>query len=101
MCPIGSGAAHQHGAGPKEGACEEGLGPGVKRLSGPNLQQAAPVDDADTVRKLECFLLVVGYQDSGDIELVLNLLQAATQLSSDLDIQRAEGLVQQQDIRFV
>ena len=51
--------------------------------------------------ELEGFLLVVRDEDRRDAEGLLDLLQALAQLRADLDVERAERLVEQQDRRLV
>ena len=61
-----------------------------------HLQQLAALHQADPVGQLEGLLLVVGDQDGGDAELPLDLPQVAPELGADLDVERAERLVEQQ-----
>ena len=65
-----------------------------------DLQQAALLHHADPVRQLEGFLLVVRDQDRRDLQRTLNVAQCAPELTADLDVQRAEGLVEQEHGRL-
>ena len=51
--------------------------------------------------ELEGLLLVVRDEDRRDAERLLDLLQALAQLRADLDVERAERLVEQQHRRLV
>ena len=72
----------------------------VELLRPIDLQQAAEAHHADVVGNLEGFLLVVGNEDGGHVQLALDLAQRAAQLDADLGIQRAQRLVQQQNVRL-
>jgi hypothetical protein len=59
------------------------------------------VNHANSVTQLERLFLIVRDQDRRDAELSLDDLQRFAQLGADRDVQRSEGLVQQQDRRRV
>ena len=50
----------------------------------------------DAVGDLHRLLLVVGDQDGGDVDLVVQAPQPRAQLGADLGVERAERLVEQQ-----
>ena len=94
-------APDEHGAGAEERGDEQRARPLVETVGRVDLEQAAAVHDADAVAELEGFLLVVGDEDRRDAQRLLDLLQALAQLRADLDVERAERLVEQQHPRLV
>jgi hypothetical protein len=64
------------------------------------LLDAAVVHDDDAVGHFERFFLVVGYQYTGNVNLIVQAAEPGTQALADFGIQRAEGLVEQQHARF-
>ena len=50
--------------------------------------------------QFECFLLIVGHEEAGDVNFVVKLAQPAAQLLANFGIQRTERFVQQQYTRF-
>jgi hypothetical protein len=63
------------------------------------LLDPALVEDRDAVGERERFLVIVGDEDRGQAELVVDLAQRAAQLAPDLGVERSERLVEQQDAR--
>ena len=66
----------------------------------PVLLDAALVEDDDAVGDVHRLLLVVGDQDGGDVDLVVQPAQPRAQLGADLGVERAERLVEQQHARL-
>ncbi len=89
-------ASDEHGAGAEERGDVQRARPFVETVGGVDLEQAPAVHDADAVAELEGLLLVVGDEDRRDAQGLLDLLQALAQLRADLDVERAERLVEQQ-----
>ena len=65
-----------------------------------DLLDLALVHDDDAVGDFQRLLLVVGDEDRGDVDLVMQRAQPFAQLFPHLRIERAEGLVEQQDARL-
>src|SRR5262249_9653134 len=84
----------------ERGRVERTRGP-VELLGLPDLDQAPALDDSDPVGDLEGLLLVVRDEDGRQAEPLLDLAEAPAKLRPDLHVQRAEGLVQQEDLRLV
>src|SRR5262249_55628249 len=80
----------------ERGRVERTRGP-VELLGLPDLDQAPALDDSDPVGDLEGLLLVVRDEDGRQADLA----EAPAKLRPDLHVQRAEGLVQQEDLRLV
>ncbi len=77
-------------------ACREAMPGGAVKLVGrADFEEFAVVDDADTVRQLEGFFLIVGDEDGGEFEPALDLAQGAAELAADFDIQRAKRLIEE------
>ena len=57
------------------------------------------VHDHDAIGDLEGFLLIVGDEDAGDVNLVVQPAQPLAQLLAHLRVERAERLVEQQHLR--
>ena len=66
-----------------------------------DLLDPAVVHDRDPVRHRQRLLLVVGDVDEGDPDLALDLLQLDLQALAELQVERAERLVEQQHLRQV
>ena len=66
----------------------------------PTCSIAAVVDDHDLVGDLEGLLLVVGHEDGGHVDLVVQPAQPVAQLLADLGVEGAERLVEQQHRRL-
>ena len=90
-------ADHQVGRA-EEGRDELGLRVQVQLVRRADLQEPAKVHDADAVGEIERLLLVVGHEDGGDTEGALDGAHRAPQIDADAGVQRAERLVQQQDL---
>ena len=56
------------------------------------------VDDGQAVGHLHGLLLVVGDQHGGHVQRVVQVAQPAAQLRAHLGVERAEGLVEQEDL---
>ena len=63
-----------------------------------DLLDFAFVHNHDSVRKRKGFFLVVGHINEGDSELLVHLLKLYLHVLAHLEIKRAEGLVQKQDL---
>mmetsp|Transcript_1013 Transcript_1013/g.2513 ORF Transcript_1013/g.2513 Transcript_1013/m.2513 type:complete len:443 (-) Transcript_1013:3285-4613(-) len=72
----------------------------VDLLRRADLLDAAVVHQHDAVGHLQRLVLVVGDEDAGDVQLVVQAAQPAAQLLAHLGIQRTEGFVQQQHARL-
>ena len=64
------------------------------------LLDAAVVHDDDLLGDLHRLLLVVGDEDGGDVDLLVQPAQPLAQLRADLGVEGAEGLVEQQHLRL-
>ena len=64
------------------------------------LLDAALVHHDDPVGDLEGLVLVVGDEDAGDVDLLVQAPQPGAQLLAHLGVERAEGLVEQQHPRL-
>src|SRR5581483_12253127 len=53
------------------------------------------------VSQLERVPLIVGHQNGGDSKLMMNVLQALPELDPGLQIERAERLIEQEDLRLI
>ena len=73
----------------------------VDGLGVADLQNPAVPHDHDGVAHGQGFLLVVGDVEEGDAQPLLHVLQFKLHLLAQLQIQRAQGLVQQQHLRLV
>ena len=93
---VVAAAPDEHGAGAEKRGDVQRARPLVEAVGRVDFEQAPAVHDADAVAELEGFLLVVGDEDRRDAEGLLDLLQALAQLGADLDVERAERLVEQQ-----
>src|SRR5262249_8435103 len=67
-------------------------------LRRPDLLDAPLVHDHDPIRHLEGLLLIVGDEHAGDVNLVVQAAEPRAQLLAHLRIERAEGLVEEQDL---
>ena len=77
---------------------DEGGGGLVVNLGrGPHLLDPAPVHDHHPVGHFQGLFLVVGDKHAGDLQLVMEAAQPATQFDPYLGIEGAKRLVQQQD----
>ena len=65
-----------------------------------NLFDLAVVHDHHAVRHFQRLFLVVRDEHAGEIDLVVQTPQPAAQFLAHLGVERAEGLVQQQDLGF-
>ena len=65
----------------------------------PTCSIAALVQHRDPVGDVERLLLVVGDQDGGDVDLVVEAAQPRPQVRADLGVEGAERLVEQQHLR--
>ena len=61
-----------------------------------DLLDAAFVHDHDAVGDLEGFFLVVGDEDAGDVDLVVQAAEPLAELLAHLGVERAERLVEQE-----
>ena len=58
------------------------------------------VHHRDPVGDVERLLLIVGDQHGGHVDLVVQAAQPGAQIGAHLGVERAEGLVEQQDLRI-
>src|SRR5262249_5612589 len=65
-----------------------------------DLFNLAFVHDDDAVGDFQRFLLIVGDENAGDVDLVVQLAQPAAKLKAHLGIQSAERLVEEQNAGF-
>ena len=87
--------------GPDEPRHERGRRSLVDLGRGADLLDPAGAEHRDPVAHRERFLLVVGHVDERDPDLVLDLVQLDLHLLAQLEVERAEGLVEEQDARPV
>ncbi len=73
----------------------------VDLLRRSDLLDPAAVEHADAVAHRQRFVLVVGDEHEGDAELALQRLQLDLHLFAQLQVERAERLVEQQHLRLV
>ena len=66
----------------------------------PELLHVALTHDSDPIRDAERFDLVVGDQEDRHAEAALQDFQLGAHLTAQLGVQVAEGLVEEQDLRF-
>ncbi len=77
----------------------EGAGRLVVDLGrGTDLLDLAGIHQYHPIRHLQRFLLIVGDEQAGDVQLVVQLAQPAAQLLAHLGVEGAEGLIQQQHL---
>lgn len=78
---------------------DERVGRGiVDFFRGADLFDLAIAHDDDAVGEFEGFFLVVRYKDGGDVNLFVKLSQPTTEFFPDLGIERAERLVEEEDL---
>ena len=70
----------------------------VELLRRAHLLDPALVQHDDLVGDLERLLLVVGDEQAGDVDLVVELAQPGAELVADLGVEGAEGLVEEQHL---
>ena len=86
---------------PTKSATNVVAGAHVELARGVDLLDAALVEDGDAVGHRQRLVLVVGDEDEGDAELALQLLQLALHLLAQLQVERAQRLVEQQHAGLV
>ncbi len=96
-----AGAADEDRARAEEGRHEERTRLLVEIVGLADLDEPSAVHDGDPPPELEGFLLVVRDEDRRDAERLLDLLERLAKLHADLDVERAERLVEQEDRRPV
>ena len=79
---------------------EWGRGKVVNLFRRSDLLDAALVHHHDAVSHLECLFLIVGDEDAGDMDLIMQLPQPSPQLQPDFGIESAKRFVEQQDAWF-
>src|SRR4029079_15978028 len=77
---------------------ELGLRPEIEVAGRSLLDQTSLREDGDAVAELEGLLLIVGHEQRRQMELSLDRPQAETQLAADASVERAERLVEEQDL---
>ena len=73
----------------------------VEILRAADLQEPAHLHDADAISQRKGFLLIVRHQNRGHADASLDRAHGLAQFDSDLGVQCAEGLIEQQHRRFV
>ena len=71
----------------------------VKTLGRAHLLHPSLVEDDDLIGHLESFPLIVGHEQAGHMDLVVQLSQPGAKLIADLGVQGSERLVQKQNLR--
>ena len=99
--PVGVDGRAQQVGGADEVGDEPRRGPLVELLGRAQLLDVPRVHDRDPVAHRERLLLVVGHVDERDPDLLLDALQLDLQLAAELEVERAQRLVEQQDVRPV
>ena len=84
-----------------EAGDELGRGPLVDLLRRADLLDAALVEDGDVVAHRQRLLLVVRDVEEGHAEVLLQRLQEHLHLLAELQVERAERLVEEQHLRLV
>src|SRR6185312_16768646 len=102
FCFLDGGGFVVHAAMEQVHAAEKVVNEGrvgvmVNLVRAADLFDAAFVHHRHTVGNFQGLFLVVGDEDAGDMNFVVQLAQPAAQFQTDLRIQRAEGLVEQQN----
>lgn len=98
---VGSDEGAGEASDGAEEAHDEVVGAGVVELvGGADLFDAAVVDDDDVVGDFEGFFLVVGDEDGGDVDLVVESAQPLAEFFADFGVERAEGFVEEQHVGF-
>ena len=107
---IHAGEGHQkvpvhhavHNVGIADKVCHKGVFRlVVDILRGADLLHLAAVHDHDGIRHGKRFFLIVGDIDKGDVHLALQPLELQLHLLAQLQVQCAQRLVQQQNLRLV
>ena len=80
---------------------ESGLRLVVDILRRAELEDMPRAHDGHAVAHGQRFLLIVGDEDEGDAALALNALEFQLHLAAELEVERAQRLIQQQHIRLV
>ena len=84
-----------------QGTVDKRAGRVVPHLLGrADLFDFAAVHQHHAVGHFQSFFLVVGHEDAGHMQVVVQTAQPAAQFLAHLGVQRAEGLVQQQHFGF-
>src|SRR4029450_2761359 len=96
-----SATSHEDVAGSQKRRDEERARLRVEPLRRVDLEEPAAIHDSDALPELEGLLLVVRHEHARHAQVLLDLLQILAQLPADLDVERAEGLGQQEDRGFV
>ena len=96
---LGVGGVEDVG-GADEVGHERAAGALVDLVRRADLFQAPVVEDADPVAHGQGLLLVMGDEDEGDAERALQFLEFHLHLLPELQVQGAQRLVQQQDLRL-
>ena len=91
----------QHVGGADEIGDEARVRPLVDLFRRADLHDAAVVEDGDAVGHRQRLALVVGDEDEGDAERFLQGLQLLLHVLAQLQVERAERLVEQQHLRPV
>ena len=78
---------------------ERVLGPLVEVLGRANLLHPPLVQDDDLIGHLEGLSLIVGDEQAGHVNLVVQFSQPYAKLVADLGVESAKGFVKEQDLR--
>ena len=98
---VGGEGGRQHVRRSDEVGDEARLRPLIDIGGRADLDDLAFVEDGDAIGHRQRFALVVGDEDEGDAELLLQRLQLLLHLFSELEVERAERLVEQQHLGSV
>jgi hypothetical protein len=79
---------------------ERCLGVAVDLLRGSDLLDSSLVHHPNSIGEGECLLLIVGYVDCGETDLLLNATNFASQGFTQLGVKCGERLIEEQDLRF-
>ena len=80
---------------------DEGIGGEVADfVRGADLLDFALVDKDDSISDFEGFVLIVGYEEAGQMGSVVEAAQPVAQFLSDFGIEGTKGFVEQEDFRF-
>ena len=85
---------------PDECGHEPRCGLVIDLVDGPDLFDPAATHDRDAIAHRESLLLVMGDEDEGDPEALLELLELEAHLGPEFCVQRTQRLVEQEDLGF-
>ena len=98
--PAGLDRDGKHVGLTDEAGNERGLGPVVNLFRRANLFDGATIENHDAVGEFYRLVLIVGDEDGGVAGTVVKIAQPVPELATDLGVERAERLVEQQETRL-